>query len=63
MIVPTLHIVASTLLMAMREIRRNTLRSSLTTLGIVIGVAAVIALVELGEGATQRVTNDISSSR
>jgi putative ABC transport system permease protein len=61
MSVPTLHIVASTLLMAMREIRRNTLRSSLTTLGIVIGVAAVIALVELGEGATQRVTNDISS--
>ncbi|MFM2419546.1 MAG: hypothetical protein RL385_4269, partial [Pseudomonadota bacterium] len=32
MSVPTLHIVASTLLMAMREIRRNTLRSSLTTL-------------------------------
>jgi len=59
--VASLHIVTSTLLMAMREIRRNTLRSSLTTLGIVIGVAAVIALVTLGEGATQKVTAEVSS--
>ena len=46
--------------MALREIRRNMLRSSLTMLGIVIGVGAVIALVTLGEGATRKVTSDIS---
>jgi putative ABC transport system permease protein len=49
-----------TVLMALREIRRNALRSFLTTLGIVIGVGAVIALVTLGEGATTRVTRDIA---
>src|SRR5687768_9158662 len=51
----------NTFLMALREIRRNTLRSTLTTLGIVIGVGAVIALVTLGQGATDRVTADISN--
>jgi len=51
----------STLLMALREIRRNTLRSALTTLGIVIGVAAVIAIVTLGQGATARITGEIAS--
>jgi putative ABC transport system permease protein len=48
-----------TLVMALREIRRNTLRSFLTMLGIVIGVGAVIALVTIGEGASARVTADI----
>jgi putative ABC transport system permease protein len=43
-----------TVLLALREIRRNALRSSLTILGIVIGVAAVITMVTLGEGATRR---------
>ena len=47
--------------MALREIRRNMMRSTLTTLGIVIGVGAVIALVALGRGATERVTGEISS--
>ena len=51
----------NTLLMALREIRRNKMRSALTTLGIVIGVAAVIAMVTLGEGASRRVTSDIAS--
>jgi putative ABC transport system permease protein len=51
----------NTLLMSLREIRRNTMRSVLTTLGVIIGVAAVIAMVHLGEGATRRITNDISS--
>jgi putative ABC transport system permease protein len=51
----------STVLMAFREIRRNTLRSFLTMLGIVIGVAAVIALVTLGEGASDKVTTEISN--
>jgi len=50
-----------TVLLAQREIRRNVLRSSLTILGIVIGVAAVITMVTLGGGATAQVTADISS--
>ena len=49
-----------TYLLAQRAIRRNVLRSSLTVLGIVIGVAAVIAMVTLGSGATAKVTGDIS---
>jgi putative ABC transport system permease protein len=50
----------ATVLMALREIRRNTLRSVLTMLGVVIGVGAVIALVSVGRGATEKVTSDIS---
>jgi putative ABC transport system permease protein len=46
-------------LLALREIRRNVLRSSLTILGIVIGVAAVITMVTIGEGATAQVQADI----
>ena len=49
-----------TILLAQRTIRRNVLRSSLTILGIVIGVAAVILMVTLGSGATAKVTDDIS---
>jgi putative ABC transport system permease protein len=52
---------SNALLLALREIRRNLLRSSLTTLGIVIGVAAVIVMVTLGRGATAQVTSDIAS--
>ena len=47
--------------LAMREIRRNVLRSFLTILGIVIGVAAVIVMVTLGGGATLQVTQQIAS--
>jgi putative ABC transport system permease protein len=53
-------VIRITLVMALREIRRNTLRSFLTMLGIVIGVGAVIALVTIGEGASARVTSDIA---
>jgi len=48
------------ILVALREIRRNVLRSFLTVLGIVIGVAAVITMVTLGSGVTAQVTADIS---
>jgi putative ABC transport system permease protein len=51
----------NTLLLALRSIRRNLLRSFLTILGIVIGVSAVITMVTLGNGATQAVQNQISS--
>ncbi|MCH9739287.1 MAG: ABC transporter permease, partial [Epsilonproteobacteria bacterium] len=47
-------------LLAIREIRRNVLRSILTILGIVIGVASVIAMVMLGDGTTEQVTSSIS---
>jgi len=51
----------NTLLLALRSIRRNLMRSFLTVLGIVIGVAAVITMVTLGNGATQSVSDQISS--
>ena len=51
----------NTILLALREIRRNLLRSFLTILGIVIGVGAVITMVTLGNGATQAVKDQISS--
>jgi putative ABC transport system permease protein len=46
---------------ALRALRRNKLRSSLTILGIVIGVAAVIAMVGVGQGATRQVTSFIGA--
>jgi len=48
-------------ILAIREIKRNILRSSLTSLGIVIGVAAVITMVTLGNGATRKVKEEIVS--
>jgi putative ABC transport system permease protein len=50
-----------TLVLALRAIRRNALRSALTILGIVIGVAAVITMVTLGAGATAQVTSQIKT--
>ncbi len=52
-------IIGSTLVMAVREVRRNTMRSILTGLGIVIGVAAVILMVTIGDSASRKVTIDI----
>jgi putative ABC transport system permease protein len=51
----------NTILLALREIRRNILRSFLTVLGIVIGVAAVITMVTIGGGATVQVQQQIAS--
>jgi putative ABC transport system permease protein len=53
--------ITTTFLMAITAIRRNAMRSFLTTLGVIIGVASVIAMVTLGRGATASVTNDISA--
>jgi putative ABC transport system permease protein len=46
--------------LALLSVSRNPLRSTLTLLGIVIGVAAVIAMVTIGNGTTQKVTEDLS---
>jgi putative ABC transport system permease protein len=49
------------LLLALRAIRRNLLRSFLTVLGIVIGVSAVITMVTLGNGATRSIQDQIGN--
>ena len=49
-----------TLFLAFRAIRRNALRSTLTALGIIIGVGAVIAMVTIGNGTTESVVSGIS---
>ncbi len=46
---------------ALRALRANMLRSSLTVLGIVIGVAAVVALLSIGRGATSNITEQVES--
>ena len=50
-----------TIVVALGALRANTLRSLLTMLGIVIGVAAVIAVVALGRGAQKAVNDRISA--
>ena len=46
---------------ALRALKVNRMRSALTMLGIIIGVAAVIAMVGVGSGATQRIQEQIRS--
>ena len=46
---------------AFRALRINKMRSALTMLGIIIGVAAVIAMVAVGSGAQQRIADQIAS--
>ena len=46
---------------ALRALRRNPMRAMLTTLGIIIGVAAVIAMMEIGEGSSKAIQRTISS--
>jgi ABC-type antimicrobial peptide transport system permease subunit len=46
---------------AFRALRRNIMRSALTTLGIVIGVSAVIAMTEIGQGSSTAVQKTIAS--
>jgi putative ABC transport system permease protein len=49
-----------TLKLSLRTIMRNALRSFLTVLGIIIGVAAVIVMVALGQGTTAQVTSSVA---
>src|SRR5512136_2007469 len=46
---------------AVHALRRNIMRSVLTTLGIIIGVAAVIAMMEIGKGSASSIQRSIAS--
>ena len=48
---------------ALESLNSNKLRSGLTILGIVVGVAAVISMLAIGQGASASVTNSITSRR
>ncbi len=54
------HLMAS-IRIALRALKVNRLRSALTMLGIIIGVGAVIAMVGIGAGATERIEEQIQS--
>ncbi|HLY11502.1 MAG TPA: ABC transporter permease [Planctomycetota bacterium] len=51
----------ATILLAVRQLGRNKIRTFLTMLGIVIGIASVIAMVAMGQGASSMVEKQISS--
>jgi putative ABC transport system permease protein len=53
--------VINTIKVALRALRRNTMRSILTALGIIIGVGAVIAMVSIGNGAKSQVEAQVAS--
>ncbi len=53
--------IGSTFIISLRALRRNILRSSLTALGIIIGVGAVIAMVSIGNGAKSQIEGQIAS--
>jgi len=56
-----MRIFLNTIKVALRALRRNILRSVLTALGIIIGVAAVIAMVSIGNGAKSQVEASIAN--
>ena len=56
-----MHSLRQTIRIAVRALRRNIMRSVLTCLGIIIGIAAVIALLEIGQGAATAIRAAISS--
>ncbi len=53
--------VPQTLIIALRALRRNTMRSILTVLGIVIGVASVVTMVAVGNGAQRSIQKEVAS--
>ena len=56
-----MHSIFRTLRTSILALRRNVLRSALTCLGIIIGVAAVIAMMEIGQGSTAMVQHTIAT--
>ena len=54
--------VLMTFLMAIKALRRNAMRTALTALGMIIGVAAVIVMVAIGTGARTSIENQIKSA-
>src|SRR5262245_28487442 len=54
-------IILATFKIAVRALKRNTLRTLLTMLGIIIGVGAVIAMVSIGNGAKARIEAQIAA--
>ena len=53
--------IPSTIKISVRALRVNKMRSALTMLGIIIGVGAVIAMLAIGTGASEKITQQISS--
>jgi len=51
----------STMRVALRALARNKVRSLLTALGIIVGIAAVIAMVGVGKGATLMIQKEVGS--
>jgi putative ABC transport system permease protein len=51
----------SSILIALRMVRRNKLRAGLTIIGITIGIAAVVTMIALGQGARSSVASTVSS--
>ena len=51
----------STLKMAINSLRVNMLRSALTSLGVIIGVSAVIIMLAVGSGASKKVTENMEA--
>src|SRR5438128_7095259 len=58
---PVYSLFPPTVRVALLALQRNVLRSALTILGIVIGVGAVIAMVEIGQGSKRAVADSIQS--
>ena len=50
-----------TAVITLRALRRNKMRSTLTALGIIIGVASVVAMVAVGNGAQARITSQVAA--
>jgi macrolide transport system ATP-binding/permease protein len=58
---PGVAVLGESLKMALRSLMRNRLRTALTMLGIIIGVASVVALMAIGNGAKQDVLDRIQA--
>ena len=52
---------AATVKISLRSLRVNKMRSALTMLGIIIGVAAVITMLAVGRGASNKISEQISA--